>query len=345
MRRSIFMIPIMVLMILAGCGKKQNNNVLEPEKVAVETIIADYGSLNVSKVYSGTIEGLEHAELPAKLAESVEQIKVRQGDKVSGGQLLVVLDEGGPSSQYHQAQALYTNARKLLDKYENLYKEGAISENQLDDVRTQFKVAEANYIAAKELVNMISPIDGEVTSLDVNVGDQVYVGQHLVTVSRTDSLRIEIGVDPEDIDFIHKLDTVQIAMQGANGGKLQGIISKVSTSANPETRAFGVEIITGNKGNILKVGGFATVEMSLYTLEDVLLVPKEAVLIQKGIPKVFRLQKDTARLLEVEMGLGDGSSFQVSGGIEKGDEIVVLGQAFLSDGSLVNVVNRRTTEE
>jgi RND family efflux transporter MFP subunit len=345
MRRGLIMILVLALMIPIGCGKKQNNNTLEPERVAVETAVADYGMLTVSKSYSGTIEGLEHAELTAKLGETVEQIKVRQGDKVRVGQLLLTLDEGGPSSQYRQAEALYMNAKKLLEKYENLYREGAVSENQMDGIRTEFEIAKANFKAAGELVNIIAPINGEVTALNVNAGDQAFPGQNLATVSRTDSIRIKIGLDPEEIGFVHQGDTVAISMQGANGLKLTGIISKVAISANPETRAFSVEIIAANHDNVLKVGGFATVDVKLYTLEDVLLIPKQAVLIQKGIPKLFRLQSDTARSVEVQMGLDDGISLQIISGINAGDEIVVLGQAFLSDGSLVNVVKSEGVEE
>jgi RND family efflux transporter MFP subunit len=332
-------------MVLIGCGQEQNNNTLEPERSAVETATAAYGSLTISKNFSGTIEGLEHAEITAKLGETVEKIKVRQGEKVRAGQLLLTLDEGGPSSQYRQARALYINAKKLLEKYENLYREGAVSENQMDGVRTEFEVAKANFNAAGELVNIIAPIDGEVTALNVNIGDQTYLGQNLATVSRTDSLRIEIGLDPEEIGFVHQGDTVAVSMQGANGLKVTGTISKVATSANPETRAFSVEIIAANSDNALKVGGFATADIRLYTLEDVLLVPKQAVLIQKGIPKLFRLQSDTARSVEVQMGLDDGASLQIVSGINAGDEIVILGQAFLSDGSLVNVVKSEGVEE
>ncbi len=345
MRRAIIMVTILSIMVLIGCGQKQNNNTLEPERVAIETATAAYGSLTVSKNYSGTIEGLEHAEITAKLGETVEKIKVSQGEKVKTGQLLLTLDEGGPSSQYRQAQALYINAKKLLEKYENLYREGAVSENQMNGIKTDYKIAEANFKAAGELVNIIAPIDGEVTALDVNAGDQVYPGQNLATVSRTDSLRIKIGLDPEEIGFVHQGDTVAISMQGANGLKVTGMISKVAISANPETRAFSVEIIAANHDNVLKVGGFATVDVKLYTLEDILLVPKQAVSIRKGIPKLYRLYGDTARSVEVQMGLDDGVSLQIISGINAGDEIVALGQAFLSDGSLVNVVKSEGVKE
>jgi len=346
MRRSIEVLMVMIIISLAGCGQQNTeNNVAEPEKVAVETQLVEHGSLVVSRTYTGTIEGIEHAELTAKLSESVEKIRVKQGDKVKSGQVVLSLDKGGATSQYNQAEALYKNAKKLRDKYKNLYEEGAVSENDLDQANTEFKVAEANFKAAKETVNIISPISGVIASLNVNVGDQAYQGQHLVTVSRMDSVRLEIGVDPEDIDYIHVGDVVSLSMQGASGVLEEGQVSKVAGSADPMTRAFSIEVITANNDGILKVGGFASVNMNLYTLENVLTVPKEAVLIQKGIPKIFKINGDTAHPIEVELGLNDGSNLEIKSGIEPGDEIVVLGQSFLSDGVLVDVVNGKAAQK
>ncbi|MBD3219039.1 MAG: efflux RND transporter periplasmic adaptor subunit [candidate division Zixibacteria bacterium] len=341
MRSKAIPILSLILILLAGCGGNESSeNAVEPERVAVETIIADYGSLVVSKSYSGTVKGIEQADLIAKLAETVKKVNESEGDRVKAGQVLLELDEGGPSSQYHQAEAVYENSKRLLKKYENLYEEGAVSENDLDRVETDFEVAKANFRAAKELVNVISPIDGEVTALNVNEGDQAYVGQHLATVGRRDSVRVEVGIDPADIDYVQAGDTVEITMQGANGKVVSGRIRGAARSANPDTRAFSVEIVANNKEGILKVGGLATARIHLYRLEDALLIPIESVLIQKGIPKVYRLEGDTAHSVEIEIGRSDGKNYEVLSGLDAGQEIVVLGKAFLDDGMLVNVTNR-----
>jgi RND family efflux transporter MFP subunit len=341
MRSKTIPILSLILILLAGCGGSDSSeNAIEPERVAVETIIADYGSLVVSKSYSGTVRGIEQADLIAKLAETVQKVNVKEGDRVKAGQVLLELDEGGPSSQYHQAEAVYENSKRLLKKYENLYEEGAVSENDLDRVETDFEVARANFRAAKELVNVISPIDGEVTALNVNEGDQAYVGQHLATVGRRDSVRVEIGIDPADIDYVRAGDTVEITMQGANGKVVTGWIREAARSANPDTRAFSVEIVADNSDGIMKVGGLATAQIHLYRLQDALLIPIESVLIQKGIPKVYRLEGDTAHSVEIEIGRSDGKNYEVLAGLEAGQEVVVLGKAFLDDGMLVNVTSR-----
>lgn len=326
-------------MLLAGCGPKKEAVEVVQEKVAVQTQTADFGTLQVSKVYSGTVTGIRHAELIAKLAETVESIQTKEGQEVKKGDLLITLDKGGPSSQYRQSQAVYQNAKRLKEKYENLYQEGAVSENDLDGINTEFKVAEANYLAARELVEIISPIDGKVTSINVNVGDQVYQGQNLATVSRPEKIRLEVGIDPADVDYVHAGDSVKLWMQGNRAQKIDGVINRVAGSADPATRAFEVEITADNSANIMKVGAFGSTQVDLYRLDDVIVVPREAVLIQKGIPKIFVLDGDTAKSVEVKLGQTDGLQIEVTSGLDRGQEVVVLGQAFLSNGSLVNVVN------
>ena len=326
-------------MILGGCGPKKEAVEVEQERVAVETQTADYGSLQVSKVFSGTVTGIEHAELIAKLAETVESIKVREGQEVKKGDLLLTLDKGGPSSQYRQSLALYQNAKRLKEKYENLFNEGAVSENDLDGIKTEFKVAEANYLAARELVEIVAPIDGKVTAINVNAGDQVYQGQSLATVSRPEKIRLEIGVDPADVDYVHVGDSVILWMQGLRDRKVDGVIDRVAGSADPVTRAFEVEITADNSAGIMKVGAFGSTRINLYSLNDVIVLPRQAVLIQKGIPKLYVLDGDTAKSIEVELGQTDGLQIEITSGLERGQEVVILGQTFLSNGSLVNVVN------
>jgi membrane fusion protein (multidrug efflux system) len=334
MQRFLVFILVLSLILLAGCGRESNPTV-QPEKVPVKTITAQYGTLVVSKIYAGTVSGIEQATLVAKLAETVEKINVREGDRVKVDQVLIQLSEGGPGSQYHQAEALYNNARKLYEKYKNLKESGAISEHQLDQAETDYKVAEANFLAAKQLVYILSPIDGEVTSMDVNVGDQTYIGEPMATVGRTDSVRIEVGVDPGDFDFIKVRDSVRITMQGVAGDTVKGKVRRVSRAADPDTRAFAVEVAASNRAGKLKVGSLASVQINLYRVDNALLVPIEAVLIQKGIPKLFVLHGDTANSVEVELGRNDQNNYEILSGIKEGDEVVTLGKSFLNDGSLV----------
>lgn len=335
------------MIFLAGCGgQSAPEAVTEPERIAVEVTTARHGELTITKTYSGTVEGIEHADLSAKLSETVESINVRLGDQVENGQVLVSLDPGGPGSSYHQAEAVYENNRRLLNKYRNLYDEGAVSENELDNIRTQYKVSRADFNAAREMVKIVAPFDGRVTALDVNYGDQVLQGEKLATVSRTDSVRVTIGVDPDDVDYVQVGDTVRLGMRGRDkDNPVIGIVERVSASADPETRAFAVEIIAANPENRLKVGSLATAELELRTIADALLVPREAVRIQKGIPRLFFLEGDTAQSVEVELGNEDEENVQILSGVESGWNVVVLGQSFLNDGSLVNVINRRSDNQ
>jgi membrane fusion protein (multidrug efflux system) len=344
MQRFLIFMPVLILVFLAGCGGESNPTV-EPEKVPVETIVAQYGTLVVSKTYAGTISGIEQADLVAKIAETVEKINVREGEEVKADQVLIKLSEGGPGSQYHQAEALYSNAKKLYEKYKNLKEGGAISESQLDQAETNYKVAEANFQAAKQLVYILSPIDGEVAFLNVNVGDQTFMGEPVATVGRMDSVRIEVGVDPGDFGFISVGERVSITMQGVAGDTLKGKVSRVARVADPDTRAFAVEIIAGNKGHILKVGALASVQIDLYKVDNALLVPIDAVLIQKGIPKLFVLHGDTAKSVEVELGRNDQNNYEILSGIKPGDEVVTLGKTFLNDGSLVTLQNKERASQ
>ena len=89
-----------------------------------------------------------------------------------------------------------------------------------------------------------------------------------------------------------------------------------------------------------KVGALASVQIDLYKVDNALLVPIDAVLIQRGIPKLFVLRGDTAISTEVELGRNDQNNFEITSGINAGEKIVTLGKSFLNDGSLVTIQSK-----
>jgi membrane fusion protein (multidrug efflux system) len=314
------------------------------EKIAVEVSEAVLGNMTVYRDYTGTLEGIEQAVITAKVGETVTGIRIKPGDTVNEGDLLVLMDKFGPSSNFSQAQAYYENAKKTIAKMENLYHEGAISEQQYDNVKTEFKVAEANYKAARDLVEIRSPIAGVVTDLRVNVGDQTATGQKLVTVSRVDSLRLTVGVDPAEVKHIAPGMVADVYPVGMKNDAAHGVVTRVASSADPKTRAFKVEISISGSETSLRPGSFAGCTIPLLELHDVVKVPNESVLLREGLKKICLVRGDTVTMADVVTGESSNGYTQVISGVDPGDVIVTVGHAFLEDGSAVSISGEEADE-
>ena len=338
---------VVLIALMVSCGSNNTSEIPSNnrgEKITVEVSRATLGDMTIYRDYTGTLEGVEQAVLLAKVAETVTGIRIRPGDQVNEGNLLILLEKSGPSSNFRQAEAYYRNAKKTIDKMKYLYDEGAISEQKYDNAKTQFQVAEANFKAARDLVEIRSPIAGVVTDVKVNIGDQTRAGQKLATVSRVDSLRMTAGVDPDEVGYIELGMTARIYPVGQKNDWTEGVVTRVASSADPKTRAFEIEVSVANAGLSLKPGSFAGCTIPLRELSGIVEVPDESILLREGLKKIYLVQDDSAWIVDVITGETSDGHTQIISGVNPGDMVVTVGHAFLQDRNLVTIGGEEADE-
>jgi len=122
---KILTIPLIIFIVIGCQSKTEEKNdakdVLELDTIAVNAVKVEYREMTLSKSYSGSLEGEEQAYVVSKITERIVGIKVRVGDYVDKGKLLVELDKVGATSQYYQAEAGYLNSKKDLERMQALY--------------------------------------------------------------------------------------------------------------------------------------------------------------------------------------------------------------------------------
>jgi len=127
------------------------------------------------------------------------KINARVGDYVKTGDVLFELDKSGAQSQFYQAQAVFLNAQKDFERMKNLFNEGAVSRQALDQAQTGYDVAKANFDAAKSTVEITSPISGVVTAINVNIGDLANPQMPLATVANIGRMKAKFNVGESDV--------------------------------------------------------------------------------------------------------------------------------------------------
>jgi membrane fusion protein (multidrug efflux system) len=139
-------IPLLIV-LMAGCsGNNQSSDNRSERAVSVKGQVVHLASKELTKSFTGTLEGVRQAVITAKIAEAVEKVMVSEGDRVEADQVLIQLDRTGPTSNFIQAQSLYLNAEKNYKKMKYLYDEGAVSESQFDAAKTEYEVSKANLL-------------------------------------------------------------------------------------------------------------------------------------------------------------------------------------------------------
>jgi len=331
-----------LLILTSSCGENKQESAAV-QKVAVEVASVQRGDLSIVKTYSGTLEGAKQSIIYAVIPERVMSIPVAEGSYVKKGQPIIMLDKNGVASKYNQAYAVYQNALDNYEKMSRLYEQKAIAEMNYKTAKMAYEIARADFEAAQATVELSAPIDGIVTEIAVNLGEQVPLGVPIATVANTNRMRLTVYAGDKEIEKLKVGDKANIYID--SNEPISAAIVETSISADPETRLFRVELEIANPQGYLKPGMYAKAVIVIDKLTDVLTVDNRAIYSEEGISKAYIVQNDTAYARSIEIGPTDGRQTQVLNGLSEGQKTVVVGKSNLRDNVPVMLSGRKDSTD
>jgi RND family efflux transporter MFP subunit len=344
---TLIIVPLPILTLIS-CGSKKQETAVAEKPIAVTVAPASTRNIAITKTYTGTLEGFKQAKIYSSIPEAVVELPVSEGRMVDAGQPIILLDKSGPTSHYKQAEATYLDAKDNFEKMGELFKQGAISQQSYNSLKTNLEITRANFAAAKQQVELTSPISGILTDLSVNVGQYAPLGVPLATVAQTDIMRLTIYVDSRSSAFIRKGQNARVTIGGLDDDSLSfvGTVTEVAKSADPDTRQFRVELRIDNRKKLLSPGMYARASITTAELKNVLTVPRESVFLIEGISKLYILSEDNhAREQTISVGESTSDYYQVVSGLTEGVNVIVLGRSQVENGSLVKVMENLQFEK
>jgi RND family efflux transporter MFP subunit len=333
------------ILILQACGEKAPEKSVDKtsytDTVSVEAERVQIRELKFLKTFSSTLEGEEQANIISKIPERIMEIKVRVDDYVQAGQVIFELDKSGASSQYYQTQAVFLNAQRDLERMKNLYNEGAVSRQALDQTQTGYDVAKANFEAAKSTVELTSPLSGVVTAINVNIGDIANPAIVMATVANISRMKAKFNAGESDIRNFFAGQPVEIYSE-LNPSLIQyGKLTQISQSADIQSRTFEVRTIFPNtKDRWFKPGMFCRVNVNMKTKKGSLTVPLISLIKNNNSTGVFIVNENKAYFKTISEGMNDGKYVEIISGINPDDTVVTLGMNKLKDGTVVLINNK-----
>ena len=331
-----------MLLLVASCAKKEEAEPVAKKNTDLDTIPVQVSKVELKEIaltksFSGTLEGEEQANIVAKLPERIVAVKVKVGEIVKSGQMIIALDKTGATSQYYQAEAAFLNAKKDLDRMEALYKEGAISQQLLDGASTGFSIAKANFDAVKSSVELTSPISGVVTAVNANIGNLAAVGMPLVTVAKINSMKIILNVGEGDLAHFSIGQPIKVYSQIKPGIIRNGRISQSAKSAEVASRTFEVKGVFPNTSDRwFKPGMFCSADVELKSQKGSMVVPSKAISITEKGSGVYVIENKRAHFKLVTQGISNDVFTEILGGLKEGETIVTVGMNNLKEGILVH---------
>jgi len=328
------------LLLMSGCGEKEA--VEKENKLSVSVTQVKLGTIQKMVDYTGTLQGMEEAQLIPRMSARVMAVKVKPGDQVKQGQVLVQLDNKDMAAPMISARANLTSAQSTYQRTLELFKQGAVSQQQLDGAKTALDVAQAQYQgAAATAANAVitSPINGTVGAVYVKEGDTANPAAPALVVSNLSQLETEIAVNESDIVAITAGATVKVKINAAGDKEFAGVITAVSPVADTNTKSYPVRVRLSGDITGLKSGMFALVNLATVKKESVVVIPSGAVS-EKGAAKVVYVLQAGNKVheVEVETGLNTDKEVEIISGVKAGETIEIKGQTLRHKGNEKKVV-------
>jgi len=150
-------------------------------------------------------------------------------------------------------------------------------------------------------------------------------------------LKLRVAVPERYSPDVHVGQAVDVHVEAYPGVNFPGTVARIFPTVDPENRTFVTEVEVPNCARKLKAGGFANAEVLVRTDTSVTMVPAEAVVTFAGVTKVYVVEGETAKAIEVELGAREKDSVEIRGAIAAGAKVITSGQSQLVDGSPIRV--------
>lgn len=335
----ILLIIILNLVLLSACSSDKKtgrsmDSIHKEEGIPVKIEKIRKTDVTERFLYNAVLEGIEETSKYAMIGDRIERIYVNVGDYVSKDQPVITFPDDNPSAKFSQAKTAFENAGRLYERNKSLYEQGGISRQTLDNIKTQYEVAKADFEAAAQMVEVKSPIDGYITNIAVKETQNVKRDQLLFTVANTKNLKAKVDVSEMEID---KIKIGQKAYAEWKGKRIEGSVTRVAMSMNPTTKSFDTIAEFDNSKEGIKAGVTADVHI-LENGDERILVDRKNIITEGTAHYVYIEKNNTAVKTRIEINDSNKLDVVVEKGLKEGDKLITQGITLLSDGSKIKII-------
>ncbi len=319
---------------------------LSPERLAVELSMP------------GTLQPLSQATVRSKLSAEVRRLSVREGDRVSAGQVIAEFDTAQLRHQMAERTATLESARAQLAQTERtrqtnaqLVKQSFISQNAFDTADDAYRAQAAAVEAAVaqlaqtrlQLNDVVvqAPISGFVARRHVQPGEKVAFDAPLIHIIDLSQLEVQAQVPVADVTQIARGAEVDVEIEGIAGRSYRGRIDRINPTADAGSRMIYVYVTLANEDAKLRGGMFARVKMHIGTDAPVPALPITAVQTDRGQSFVWIISDGKLSRRIVSTGMRDerAQRVEITSGLTGAEQIIGTKFDNLREGMLANIVS------
>jgi len=299
---------------------------------------------------NGVVVTRHEMRLSFKLGGVVRRIQVREGDVVKKGQRLAEIELTEVDAQVEQARELAEKAERDLKRGENLYADQVISLEQLQDLRTQSALNQAQYKSAQFNLGysvITAPRDGTVLRKLVEERELVPAGAPVLLFGESDrGFVVRAALADREIVHVKRGDKGEIRMDAFPGQSMTGTIVEVASAADERSGMFPIELQFDTPPPRLVSGLVARLRVAPTSEAPPLTYVPMAALVEGDGDRasVFVIDGGKAARREVRVAFITADSIALETGLKAGESVITDGALFLENGEAVEVAPEGTRQ-
>ncbi len=341
----------LLLAFAAGCGPGSDTGGKDGEKwgkksgapteaVPVKTEKLGRGPISLRLLTTSTVDPVRRVEVVSKASGIVKELPVVEGASVAAEAVLAQLDHEELTLAKQKAEVSEKKAKDDYDHMKTLLAEKYVSVDEFRKVEQAYQTARLEVESATlALANATvkAPIAGTVTRLDVQKGKHVSANTVLAEITDLTELECVIFVPEKDVFRLHEGQPAEVSSESLDA-KFEAKVKRINPVIDRASGTAKAYLALSDPEKRLRPGMFVDVSIVLEPHEKALLVPKKALVFDEGRPGVFVRKGEEAKWSELELGFQEKDIAEVTKGASEGDEVIVVGQSGLKDGTKVKVM-------
>ena len=324
-------------------GKKDTNEKL----TLITTLTAKDTVFNHYVELQATVQTKENLMLSAEFGGILQQVYVKEGQKVTKGQTLAKVDDGGLSSQLAQMETQAALAKTTFERQENLWNQKIGSEIQYLQAKTNYNaqlkaVAQMKSQLAKTVIK--APFSGIIDEIASERGSVVGPGTPILRIVSLGNMYLEAEVPEKNIGTIKKGSDVIVDFP-VLGETFNSKVTQAGNYINPANRSFMIQIAVPNKSGNIKPNLSSKIQLKDYSNPKAITVPTSIISENADGEQFLYVAQNPdkngnaiAKRVIVKVGLSQGELVEIVDGIKDGDLIIKEGARSVKDGQKVSII-------
>ncbi len=293
------------------------------------------------------VQTKENIIVNAQLGGILENLAVKEGQRVSKGQVLGSVDDGGLNQQLAQLQIQANLAKTTYERQKNLWDQKIGSEIQFLQAKSTYEAQNKSILQLKKQIAktaIVAPFSGVVDEIISEKGSVLAPGSPVLRIINLGNMYLEADVPEKYLSAIKRGTEVVVDFPMLNE-TIKTQVSLVNNNINPANRSFKVQVQVPNKSGLIKPNLSSKLNINDYSNKNVITVPLSIISENAEGEQYLYIAEKTdqnkhtkAKKVIVKTGKSQGDLIEILEGISDGDLIIKEGARSVKDGQVVSII-------